>query len=114
MSSSFDKNARLTIRRQYEIPREYSILIPKPDDHPHRPPANCMTFFKDQLIGGLRFPIPPFLIEVSQYFDIPLQQFAPNAFHYLCGTYMLFHLLDIPPTPKIFSCSLILKNHSQE
>ena len=102
MSSSFDKNARLAIRRQYEIPREYGIIIPTPDDRPHRPPDNCVTFFKDQLIGGLRFPIPPFLIEISQYFDIPLQQFAPNAFRYLCGTYMLFRLRDIPPTPQNF------------
>ena len=102
MSSSFDKNARLAIRRQYEIPREYGIIIPTPDDRPHRPPVNCVTFFRDQLIGGLRFPIPPFLIEISRYFDIPLQQFAPNAFRYLCGTYMLFRLRDIPPTPQNF------------
>ena len=62
ISSSFNKDARLAIRRQYEIPEAFDIIIPEPDEHPHHPPVNCVTFFRDQLIGGLRFLIPPFLI----------------------------------------------------
>ena len=37
---------------------------------------------------------------MSQYFGSPLQQFMPNTFRYLCGLYMLFRTLDIPPTPQ--------------
>ncbi|XP_042459165.1 flocculation protein FLO11-like [Zingiber officinale] len=54
ISSSFDKDAQLAIRLQYEIPMEYDIIIPNPDEHPHHPPANLANFYAALINEELR------------------------------------------------------------
>lgn len=50
------------------------------------------------MIGGLRFSIPQFFVEVSEYVQIPLQQLASNSYRLLCGVVIIFHLYHIPLT----------------
>ncbi|XP_042467053.1 uncharacterized protein LOC122050189 [Zingiber officinale] len=67
----------------------YELRLPSPNEHPSSPPEGFVTVFRDQILGGLRFPLHPFFSEICQYCGIGLSQFAPNVFQAVCGTIIL-------------------------
>lgn len=111
--SLFDKEGRVTLRSQYKVPRTFKIKVPKCHHHPSRPPLGYRTFFLAQLEGGLRFPVPEFFENVAEYFEIPLNQLAPNFFRLLCAAYLVFKVYDIPLNPTMFHYFFALKRKEE-
>ncbi|CAA0841295.1 Unknown protein, partial [Striga hermonthica] len=66
--------------RQFSgLPSDWELITPGPDSDFACPPEGCHTFFIDQVIFGLRFPIQAELLEISDLYKIPINQFSPNA-----------------------------------
>ncbi|KAG6517374.1 uncharacterized protein LOC122055787 isoform X1 [Zingiber officinale] len=101
-STYTEDDDRSRIRMAFKIPHDHRIRIPRSDQRPHVPPDGFTTFFHEQLVGGLRFPVPSFFTEVSEYFRIPLQQLTPNSFKLLCAVVIIFRFHHLPLNPVTF------------
>lgn len=86
----------MLLREQFKIPRDHKIKIPTSDCWPYPPPTGYTTFFQDHLEGGLRFPIPPFLQDLTTYFQCLLSQLAPNSYRLICSASIVFQVYSIP------------------
>lgn len=111
ISSSFSKRDRKLLRKSFSIPRAENVIsVPYSEVRPHLPPPEGFaTFFVEQVLNGLRFLLPSFFSEVSQYFQIPLSQLTPNSFRVLCGVSIVFNFYHIPLTPENFHFFFISK-----
>ncbi|CAA0810159.1 Unknown protein, partial [Striga hermonthica] len=80
LSFSYAPTAEIDGFREFSgLPSDWAVVAPKPEDDFRRPPKGCFTFFVDQIMSGLRFPIQPELQSLSNLFDIPINQFTPNS-----------------------------------
>lgn len=91
------------IRAFSGAPSDYTFIFPLSEDRAHAPPPGYYTFYLDQLEGGLRFPLPLFFQQLSQFYQIHLGQFTPNAFRTLCNFVVLFKALGYEVDPLTFS-----------
>ncbi|XP_042400180.1 uncharacterized protein LOC121989946 [Zingiber officinale] len=96
--SDIDDHDLSMIRSNPRLSDAYELSVPTPQEHPANPPEGFMTVFRDHILGGLRFPIHPFLLSLSQYFGICLSQFAPNFFRAVRPGFKFFS--DMPSSHK--------------
>ncbi|CAA0840493.1 Unknown protein, partial [Striga hermonthica] len=52
----------------------------------------CYTFFEIQFKLGLRFPLSPELLQICEWFGLPLHQFPPNAIRFMTTFIILCHI----------------------
>ncbi|XP_042441377.1 uncharacterized protein LOC122026716 [Zingiber officinale] len=100
--SDLDDSDLAQIQESLHLTTDYQLCAPRPTEHPSSPPKGFVTFFKDQLLGGLRFPLHPIFSSLSQYFRIPLSQFTPNVIRAICGMVILYRVYQIPLTAELF------------
>ncbi|XP_042452579.1 uncharacterized protein LOC122037180 [Zingiber officinale] len=81
--SDLDHRDLSILQSLLQLDSSYELRLPSPNEHPSSPPEGCITVFRDQIMGGLRFPLHPFIS------DIGVSQFAPNVFRAICGTVIL-------------------------
>ncbi|XP_042415030.1 uncharacterized protein At3g60930, chloroplastic-like [Zingiber officinale] len=99
--SDLDNSDLSQIRVSMHLTNDYQLQVPRPDEHSSSPPQGFVTFFKDQLLGGLCFSLHPIFSSLSQYFGIPLSQFTPNAIRAICGMVTLCRVYQIPLTTQL-------------
>lgn len=100
--STYTKDDREALRQCVEIPHDHRVRVLTSDQRPYLRPIDFTAFFYDQLVGGLRFPIPTFFCDIFKYYHIPLQQLASNSFRLLCIVAIVFQLYQISLSPKVF------------
>ncbi|XP_042386418.1 uncharacterized protein LOC121978103 [Zingiber officinale] len=100
--SDLDHHDLFALQSNLGVGPTYEFRLPTTDEHPSSPPEGFITVFKDQVVGGLRFPLHLFLSELSQYCRIGISQFAPNVFRAVCGTIILCRIYRIPLTARLF------------
>lgn len=86
----------------FHIPSEYKLISSTSTKRPHSPPGHSHAFFTKQLEADLCFPIHPFLLEVSNYSDVLLNQLSPNSFWFKLGFYIVLTYLEIAPFSFLF------------
>ncbi|CAA0805770.1 Unknown protein, partial [Striga hermonthica] len=68
---SYASAARVESFRQFSgLPSDWELVTPGPDGNFACPPEGCYTFFVDQVIFGLRFPIQAELLEISDLYKM--------------------------------------------
>ncbi|XP_042426179.1 uncharacterized protein LOC122014052 [Zingiber officinale] len=87
--SDLDHRDLSVLQSLLQLDSSYELRLPSPNEHPSSPPEGCITVFRDQIMGGLRFPLHPFISDLCQYCGIGVSQFAPNVFRAICGTVIL-------------------------
>ncbi|XP_042449091.1 uncharacterized protein LOC122034018 [Zingiber officinale] len=100
--SDLDPHDLSVVQSLLRLDPSYELRLPSPNEHPSSPPEGCITVFKDQIMGGLRFPLHPFISDLCQHCGIGVSQFAPNVFRAICGTVILCRIYRIPLTPHLF------------
>lgn len=67
------------LRRVCEIPDEYEILIPRPDQTLYNPPKGYLTFHTQAFKCGWRLPMIPAIEEFFRFTSLCPTQVLPNA-----------------------------------
>ncbi|XP_042049452.1 uncharacterized protein LOC121795082 [Salvia splendens] len=88
---SFEKTAidleKLT--SQMRNPPQFHIECPSSDDRPSDAEPPAMVFWQKQIDAALRFPICPFLSDLSRLYQIPINQLHPSSIRQA----LFFHIL---------------------
>ncbi|CAA0842992.1 myosin heavy chain-related [Striga hermonthica] len=94
-----------------ELPSDWLFKAPLPGNSYNRPPHGYYTFFVDQVISGLRFPIRSDLLTPMDQHDFPINQLAPNGIRILIGYTILsrYHFNEL--NPEFFFYTYGLKKH---
>lgn len=50
-----------SIRVKYDVPDEFKMTAPSPDDKVVFPSSWCITFYEDIFEAGIRFPLRPLI-----------------------------------------------------
>lgn len=101
------------LRVTFHIPTNVEIRVPGADFRASRPPVGWRCCFEDQLKGGLRFPIHPFICEVLNYFRIPLAQVVPNGMRIVVRFMLSCRQQSVKPTIELFRYFFQLKKAVQ-
>ncbi|KAL3498250.1 hypothetical protein ACH5RR_040982 [Cinchona calisaya] len=91
----------------YNFPRNVHIKFPSFEDRGHLPPPGYLIVYQEQLEAGLRLPIAPFFVHLSDHWDISVSQLTPNAIRLIARFSFLFKLYDIPLS--LYTFRIILK-----
>ena len=87
------------------------LLTPK--KHAVYPPQGYIAISTQHLEHGLRFPIPPYLIEFLNTVKLVPFQLAPNSYAQLTSLALAFLKNGLrPPTPKIIQTFYSIKGLS--
>ncbi|XP_042441212.1 uncharacterized protein LOC122026539 [Zingiber officinale] len=100
--SDLDHHDLSLLQSHLKLDFTYELRLPLPNEHPSSPPEGFVTVFRDQILGGLRFPLHPFLSELCQYCGIGISQFAPIVFRAVCRIIILCRIYQIPLTARLF------------
>jgi Putative gypsy type transposon len=84
------------------LPQTFDLLAPQLEDVACNPPQGYIAFYVSQITAGLRFPIPQIFQDISVKYQVPLNQFAPNAIRDMVGFALLAKFLNIRPTAELF------------
>jgi Putative gypsy type transposon len=85
-----------------QLPPEYEARTALLSERACDPPLGYTAFYVSQFDAGLRFPIPPFMEEVSITYRIPLNQFGPNAIRDIIGFMAVSKYIGLPLSVKLF------------
>ncbi|KAG8384658.1 hypothetical protein BUALT_Bualt04G0140900 [Buddleja alternifolia] len=86
------------IRREFHIPLDYEIIIPKPDEFMFDPPDGCRTFFMSTLESGLRFPIPEPMENILRHLGSCPAQLMPNSYCLMACFIVIMQLFGLEPS----------------
>ena len=68
---------------KYEIPAQFEPRAARPGEVTSRPPPGFVAIYRDQLMAGLRLPIPHFLFEILTFWGIRIAQHPKRcSLHY--------------------------------
>lgn len=101
------------IRTAYHIPKTVEIALPPPEFKATRPPVGWWCCYEDQLKGGLRFPLHPFLLRVLNYYKVPIAQVVPNGIRIIIRFLLTCLEQDVTPTLELFRYFFQMKKAAQ-
>lgn len=99
------------IRAQYGIPPEYELELPGPNGRACFPPPGRFCLYLDDFHAGLRLPLPSFVFDLFNFFNISLASVVPNSFRFVIGFLSLCLLAEVVPTISLFRSFYTLKRH---
>lgn len=82
----------------YFIKDPYVLYKPGPNETVMTPPANCTAFYKANLELGLRFPLHPFIVQLSNAYDLAICNLYPNSWAVITSFLAICDILDAEPT----------------
>lgn len=97
----------------FNIPGEVVVKVPGPEWKASRPPVGWICVFEDQMKGGLRFPIPPFVCAILNYFQVPLAQVVPNGIRIVMRFLVTCLEEKVTPTVELFRYFFQFKKAAQ-
>ena len=90
------------LRRDFQIPEEYSLELPSSSDRMCRPPPDRLAFHRESFLEGLRLPLHPFFLLFCRMTHLPPYCLAPNAWQAICGFCILCFWVGVPPSMAVF------------
>ena len=87
---------------RYDIPLQFEARASRPGEYACRPPFEVVAIYRDQLIAGLRLPIPQFLYQILTFWGIRITQLVPNAIRSILGFFIMCRVLEIPYSLDLF------------
>ena len=87
---------------RYDIPPQFEARAAWPGEYACRPPPEFVAIYRDQLVAGLRLPIPQFLYQILTFWGIRITQLVPNAIRSILGFFIMCPVLEIPYSLDLF------------
>ena len=84
-------------RRRFHIPAEYTLSVTNKKAHEPYTGFEKLVVYKDQMEGGLRFPLDPFVKLFLNRYNIAPGQLHPNSYRILTGYLELMHREGVAP-----------------
>ncbi|XP_027181910.1 uncharacterized protein LOC113780294 [Coffea eugenioides] len=97
------------LAEKYEIPAQFEPRAARPGEVASRPPPGFVAIYRDQLMAGLRLPIPNFLFFILTFWGIRITQVIPNAVRSIIGFFILCRALEIPFSLDLFRAFFQMK-----
>ncbi|XP_027174743.1 uncharacterized protein LOC113774400 [Coffea eugenioides] len=94
---------------KYEIPAHFEPRAAHPGEVASRPPPGFVAIYRDQLMAGLRLPIPDFLFFILTFWGIRITQVIPNGVRSIIGFFILCRALEIPFSHDLFQAFFQMK-----
>lgn len=101
------------IRVAYHIPENVEIAVPTDEFKASRPPVGWWCCYEDQLKGGLRFPLHPFIPQLLSYYKTPVAQVVPNGVRIITQFLLSFLEQGVTPTIELFRYFFQMKRAAQ-
>ncbi|KAK4431149.1 hypothetical protein Salat_0877000 [Sesamum alatum] len=94
---------------QVALLANYEWILPLPYESANNPPKGCLTVYSAQPMSGLRFPLPPPLVQIFNLLGIPPSQLLPNSYRLVIGFLLCSQLYGFDPSVENFLSVLALK-----
>lgn len=101
------------IRIAYHIPKTVEIAVPTYEFRATRPPVGWWCCYEDQMKGGLRFPLHPFLLRLLNHYKVPLAQVVPNGIRIIIRFLLACLKQEVTPTIELFRYFFQMKKAAQ-
>ena len=85
-------------RRWFHIPADYTLSVTNKKAHEPYTGFEKLVVYMDQMDGGLRFPLDPFVKSFLNRYNIAPGQLHPNSYRILTGFLELMHKEGVDPT----------------
>ena len=89
-------------RRRFHIPADYILRVTDKKAHEPYSGFERLVVYKDQMEGGLRFPLDPFVKAFLNRYNIAPGQLHPNGYRILTGYLELMHREKVEPNLDMF------------
>lgn len=106
---TMDKLAETWVR--YRVPREFDLELSNFDTHVNDPPLDKLGMYVEAFETGLRFSIPPFLLELLRYYNISLYTLIPNSLRLILGFLVIYFLAEIWPPLTLICAFYTIKRY---
>lgn len=63
---------RLTLEEKYLLHAGYKFIIPDTDAIIKKPPSKCIAVYRVTFTYGVRFPLPPIIVEILNKYELAL------------------------------------------
>ncbi|RRT51416.1 hypothetical protein B296_00043279 [Ensete ventricosum] len=111
LDTTVTEGSLVVIRERYNIPVEYGLHVPQPEQRPYSLDAPGMCITVDALEAGLQFPLHPLIEECLRWWRISPSQVAPNSWSYLVVFLSECRGAGIIPTRDLFmTCFRLCKS----
>ena len=97
------------LAEKYEIPAQFEPRAALPGEVASRPPPGFVAIYRDQLMAGLRLPIPNFFFFILTFWGIRITQVIPNGVRSIIGFFILCRALEIPFSHDLFQAFFQMK-----
>ncbi|KAK4426609.1 hypothetical protein Salat_1429600 [Sesamum alatum] len=88
---------------QIALPDTYDWVFLSVSDAASDPPPGFLTVYSAQLLSGLRFPLPPLMVEIFNLLGIPPpSQLLPNSYRLVVGFLLCSQLYGFSPSVENF------------
>jgi len=84
--------------KMYHIPKSCRIVMPSKKDHVTYPSRGFVAISPQHLLAGLRFLIPPFIINFLNQLKLAPFQLSPNSYNHLVSLGLLYTRHGLSPT----------------
>ena len=84
-------------RWRFSIPADYILNVTDKKAHEPYTGFEKLVVYKDQMEGGLRFSLDPFVKLFLNRYNIALRQLHPNSYRILTGYLELMHREGVEP-----------------
>ncbi|KAM6565968.1 hypothetical protein CsatA_025096 [Cannabis sativa] len=112
--SSMTKGDTLRMRHQYEIHSSIQMRLPTIAERPDWDSGDWVCMYEFPFRIGFRFPFPPFVQEVLDYYEVAPSQLMPNAWRLLLGIEVIVRVKGKRVDLVDFQSSYYLKQHDTD
>ncbi|XP_060971672.1 uncharacterized protein LOC133037917 isoform X2 [Cannabis sativa] len=112
--SSMTKGDILRMRHQYEIHSSIQMRLPTIAERPDWDSGDWVCMYEFPFRIGFRFPFPPFVQEVLDYYEVAPSQLMPNAWRLLLGIEVIVRVKGKRVDLVDFQSSYYLKQHDTD
>ena len=104
----------LTLKKKYDIPDEYEMIVSDLEGQISEPPKSCIAFYDESLWFGLWFPLHPFFSIVFDFYKIHPTQITPNVIRMTIVFIIMYNFLHIDLRISLFRSLVHLKRYPSE
>ena len=109
--SDITESEVLWLQDHFQFPVEYEVSVPGLEDRVVNPPDGRLAVYQDALWGGLRFPIPEFVLSLLRFYNVVPAQLTPNSIRMVLAFAVLCFLYEVRPHVSLFWAFFMLRRN---